>query len=136
MQVELENEVLRMPSHLCRIQWQRSDGFQWAEPKSWIMLSADIEILVSAQLWYMVQAGPVSASISTWVPTSAKLREEHLNLTELPLTSTRGGSNPTMQPLCIEAKHGSVLLMVPAAGWSWDQGKVLLLHPEASVCAS
>lgn len=104
MQVEVEDEVLRMPSHLCRIQWQRSDGFQWAEPKSWIMLSADIEILVSAQLWYMVQAGPVSASVSTWVPTSAKLREEHLNLTELPLTSTRGGSNPTMQPLCVEAK--------------------------------
>lgn len=50
MQVELEDKVLRMPSHLCRIQWQRSDGFQWAEPKSWIMLSADIENLIAAQL--------------------------------------------------------------------------------------
>lgn len=89
--------MLRKPSYFCRIQWQRSDGFQWAEPKSWI-------VLVAVQLWHMVQAGPVIASISTWVPTSAKLREEPLNLTELPLTSTGGGSNPTVQPLCIEAK--------------------------------
>lgn len=79
-------------------------GFSGLSPSPgscWVQI---LKTLLQPSFWYMVQAGPVSASVSTWVPTSAKLREEHLNLTELPLTSTRGGSNPTMQPLCVEAK--------------------------------
>lgn len=131
VQVELEDEV---PSYLCRIQWQRSDGFQWAEPKSWIVLGADIEILVASQIWHTVQAGLVRAAISAWVPL---LQNSEKNLW-IWLSSHWHQQEVDQTPQCshcaLKRRRGPVLLTAPAAGWSWEQGEALPLRPETINC--